>query len=187
MSEALWTHLSSQLLPAAYGREEPPARGQAAVLVAITCEAGEPSLILTRRAAHLQHHPGEIAFAGGMWESEDRNLAQTALREAFEEIGLAPDVVRLLGRMPAFQTKRGVNVTPVVGLVTEPVQLAPDPAELDLIFQVPLSQLRPECAVRRDSFQRGETRVSVPVFESQGQTIWGLTAAIIAYLTSLIC
>ncbi|WP_083915381.1 NUDIX hydrolase [Gilvimarinus chinensis] len=187
MSEALWSHLSSQLLPAAFGRTEPPARGEAAVLVAIDTTAGEPELILTRRAQHLQHHPGEIAFAGGMWEAEDKNLAHTALREAFEETGLASDAVRLLGRMPAFQTRRGVRVTPVVGLVCEPVRLTPDPAELDLIFHVPLRQLQPECAVRHDTFARGATTVTVPVFESQGHTIWGLTAAIIAYLSSLIC
>ncbi|MCP8898049.1 CoA pyrophosphatase [Gilvimarinus xylanilyticus] len=187
MSDSWCTHLSSQLLPAQVARREAPARGQAAVLVPILFVADQPHVILTRRAAHLQHHPGEIAFPGGMWESDDINLAQTALRESFEETGMPSDAVQLLGRMKPFSTRRGVSVTPVVGVVHGTPRLTPDPAELDLIFQVPLAQLTPEAAARYDTFDYAEGRVRVPVFESQGHTIWGLTAAIIANLNSLIC
>jgi 8-oxo-dGTP pyrophosphatase MutT (NUDIX family) len=80
-------------------------------------------LILTKRAEHLKHHPGQISFPGGRYESDDLNLHTTALRETHEEIGIAPDNVTLLGRLALQKTTSQYQVTPFVGLVTSNKQV----------------------------------------------------------------
>ncbi|MDO6747054.1 CoA pyrophosphatase [Gilvimarinus sp. 1_MG-2023] len=178
MSESAWLGLSSQLLPADNQLSAERYKGQAAVLLALSGPPDNPHIILTRRAAHLAQHPSEIAFPGGKWERQDANLVQTALRESFEEVGLAPDQVDVLGCYPQFQTLKGVVVTPVIGVIPCDVHLVPDPAELDLIFTMPLRLLESNQAAAWRSVQQRGKNYRIPVFEYQQHTIWGLTAAI---------
>ena len=110
----------------------------AAVLIAIT-EVGE--VILTKRAAHLKHHPGQIAFAGGRMDDTDRDLTHTALREAQEEIGLDPSVVSVLGQLPPHETVTSYSVTPIVAMVPAGLKFIPEPGEVDEAFTVPLSHV----------------------------------------------
>lgn len=111
----------------------------AAVLVGVTMASGRPEVILTKRSSHLKHHPGQIAFPGGKQDETDSNLAQTALREAREEIGLPSEIVEVLGEMPVHETVTGFRVTPIVAHIREPFQAIPEAGEVDEVFQVPLS------------------------------------------------
>jgi len=111
----------------------------AAVLVAVTMASGQPEVILTKRSSHLKHHPGQIAFPGGKQDETDTNLAQTALREAREEIGLPSEIVEILGEMPVHETVTGFRVTPIVAHVREAFKVIPEAGEVDEVFQVPLS------------------------------------------------
>ena len=89
------------------------ARTPAAVLVALLARPAEPTVLLTRRSAHLRDHAGQVSLPGGRMEPEDRSPEDTALREAEEEVGLERRRVRLLGRLPYYDTVTGFRVTPV--------------------------------------------------------------------------
>lgn len=151
----------------------------AAVLIAITDSATEPMVVLTKRAENLSTHSGEVSLPGGKWESQDRTLEQTALREAHEEIGLDPRLVEVLGPLPVFQTWRGVNVAPFVGVVPSGLQLTPNPGELDAIFQVPLSFFESDQRIRTDLFERDIGHVWSPAYDFEGYEIWGFTARLL--------
>lgn len=111
---------------------------RAAVLLPIV-DRPEPTLLFTRRAAHLKQHSGQVAFPGGKWEHGDNDLLDTALREAEEEIALPPDRVQLLGRLSDVISLHGIRVTPYVGLIPADLPLVPELGELDAIFEVPLT------------------------------------------------
>lgn len=113
----------------------------AAVLVPIVLRGHEPTVLLTRRTDHLHHHPGQISFPGGRVEAHDESPVDTALRESEEEIGLLREKVELLGCLPQYRTGTGFDVTPVVGLVSPPLELALDAFEVAEAFEVPLSFL----------------------------------------------
>ena len=128
------------LIPAvalAAGRKLRPA----AVLVALWDRDGEVHVILTKRASHLKHHPGQIAFPGGKQEAGDSGPEATALREAQEEIGLAPASVTVLGRLADHETVTGFTVTPILAQITGGFDPLADPEEVEEIFSAPLSHL----------------------------------------------
>ena len=111
---------------------------QAAVLVAVTEDA---QLILTKRAAHLKNHPGQIAFPGGRMDDTDRDLTHTALREAQEEIGLDPSLATILGDLPPHETVTSYAVTPIVATVPSGLSFLPEPGEVEEVFTVPLAHV----------------------------------------------
>jgi 8-oxo-dGTP pyrophosphatase MutT (NUDIX family) len=113
----------------------------AAVLVPIWLPDGSARVILTKRASGLQHHPGQIAFPGGKVDADDDGPEGAALREAWEEIGLPPDNVQILGRLPAHETITAYSVTPVLGLVRAAFVPVPQRDEVDEVFTVPLAHL----------------------------------------------
>ncbi len=154
----------------------------AAVLVAITTDPEEPSVLLTRRADHLKNHSGEVSLPGGKWEPQDSSLEYTALRETQEEIGLSPDLVEVLGPLPVFQTWQGISVVPFVGLVPTELQLTPNLDELDAIFQVPLRFFLQDERVRTDVFERNVGHLWSPAYEFDGFEIWGFTARLLVNL-----
>lgn len=148
----------------------------AAVLIALTDNELAPSVILTRRADHLNNHSGEVALPGGKWEQEDESLLVTALRESQEEIGLAPDLVEVVATLPAAQTWQGVEVTPYVGVVPEQLDLTVNRNELDAIFTVPLQFFLDDVRSRTDIFPRTNGVVWSPAYDFEGFEIWGFTA-----------
>src|SRR3989442_3262384 len=113
----------------------------AAVLVPIVDHPSGLTVIFTKRTSHLKAHSGQVSFPGGRAEPEDPTPEFTALREAEEEIGLAMDRVEVLARLPDYLTRTGFRVTPVVGLLTPPVGLTPDPREVEDVFEGPLAFL----------------------------------------------
>src|SRR5205085_4170833 len=99
----------------------------AAVLILVVNHPGDPTVVFTQRTAHLADHAGQISFPGGRTHADDLTAERTALREAHEEIGLEPDRVELLGRLPEYRTGTGFAVTPVVGWAEPPLLHKPDP------------------------------------------------------------
>jgi 8-oxo-dGTP pyrophosphatase MutT (NUDIX family) len=118
-----------------------PAFRPASVLVPLIERGSALQVILTRRAAALKHHPGQVAFPGGKQEPGDATPLAAALREAEEEIGLAPGAVALLGSFDSHETITRFTVTPFVGLVAPGFVPRPDPAEVEEVFEVPLAFL----------------------------------------------
>ena len=113
----------------------------AAVLVPVIDSASGPRVILTKRSSQLKHHPGQIAFPGGKIDPQDVSPEAAALREADEEIGLARDHVRLLGRLPNHETVTGFSITPVIGVIEGDFITRPEAGEVAEVFDVPLGHL----------------------------------------------
>ena len=110
---------------------------EAGILVLVTKNAQSPSIILTRRAQHMNTHKGQVAFPGGKFDEEDETLQHTALRECHEEIGVASDHIEIIGQLSQVISLHGIRVTPFVGLVDDSVEFTPNLDELDSIFKVP--------------------------------------------------
>lgn len=166
-------------------RPGPPYR-PAAVLVPVLDRAGGATVLLTRRAAHLAHHPGQIAFPGGRVDDGDADARAAALREAREETALDPARVEIIGRLDAYITVTGFRVEPFVGVVTPPVDLRPDPSEVDSLFEVPLDFLmdpanHQEGVRERDGKQR--PFFAIPYGDYY---IWGATAGILINLHAVL-
>lgn len=158
----------------------------AAVLVALVARDDGPSVLLTRRTDHLAHHPGQISFPGGHIEDGDAGAQGAALREAFEEIGLAPERVRVLGRLDDYVTRTGFHVTPIVGWVEPPLALAPDPHEVEEVFEVPLAFfLDPANHQRHQRPYEGRSRqfYAMPYGDYY---IWGATAGMLVNLYQVL-
>tara|TARA_R110002110_G_scaffold103598_8_gene261789 strand:- start:10659 stop:11249 length:591 start_codon:yes stop_codon:yes gene_type:complete len=159
----------------------PPARKlcPAAVLIAVCDAPGGARVILTKRSSRLKHHPGQIALPGGKIDTGDGGPEAAALREAQEEVGLAPSSVRVLGRLPAHETVTGYSVTPVLGHVRDVFFPIPEEGEVEEIFMVPLDFLMTPAHYRVEKrLWRGDWRryYAVPFGPYY---IWGATARIL--------
>ncbi len=155
----------------------------AAVLVPIV-PAPEPVVLLTRRSALLRHHSGQVSFPGGGLDPTDRNPAETALREAQEEIGLDPATVSLLGRLPVQWTHASnFLITPVVGVLSTEARWLASPDEVDIIFGMPLQQLLDPDAPR---LIEGGLRNGSWSWPHPDHDIWGATAAILLRLARVL-
>ena len=119
----------------------PPQLRGAAVLIAVREGRTGPEVILTKRSSRLKHHPGQIAFPGGKVEEGDADLEATALREAWEEIGLPPSRVEILGRLSGHETVTNYQMTPILGLVRDDFAPVADASEVEEVFSVPLSHV----------------------------------------------
>ena len=160
-------------------------RAEAGVICLLTDEP-EPQVILTQRGGQLSTHAGEVAFPGGKRDPEDESLLATALREAYEEVGVEPDQVQLLGELSQIYSLHKLAVSPFVGVVSSDVELRPNPGEIAAIFKTPLSFLMDQENARMDKFAMvdGRTRF-VPSWQYQQYEIWGLTAWVLAELLNV--
>ncbi len=155
----------------------------AAVLVPIV-HGAEPGVLLTLRTSHLKAHAGQVAFPGGRIEPDDASPEAAALREAEEEIGLAPGHVELAGRLPDYVTGTGFLITPVLALLPDGLRLTPSPDEVAEIFTLPLATLLDPAAPERRTRQfRGRER-QFWVWPHERHYIWGATAAILVHLAA---
>jgi 8-oxo-dGTP pyrophosphatase MutT (NUDIX family) len=153
----------------------------AAVLIPVVARA-EPMVLLTQRTAHLKDHAGQISFPGGKIDKSDASPLAAALREADEEIGLAPQLVEPLGYLDLYLTTFGYRIVPTVARVAPDFSLTLNRDEVDDAFEVPLSFLMsPENHQRKSRDWNGLTRhfYEMPYGE---RYIWGATAGILRNL-----
>jgi len=154
---------------------------RAAVLVPLFLKDGCLHVLLIKRAEDLLHHPGEIAFPGGIIEPSDQTPQEAALREAFEEVGLDPKQVELLGKLDEVLTTTNFIITPFVGIIPYPYHFKIDGKETKGLLMLPLKEFRKEKATPL-SFQ-GRTFLSYKIGEG---VVWGATAKILSELVELL-
>jgi 8-oxo-dGTP pyrophosphatase MutT (NUDIX family) len=165
------------------GVEKIKALTPAAVLFTLVHRPEGYQVLLTRRAEHLRDHPGQISFPGGRMEAEDASPRHAALREAEEEIGLSPDLPRVLGYLPTYRTGTGFQVYPVVALLEPPFALRLDHFEVAEVFEAPLDFLLDPANHRRESlFYQGAWR-EYTAMSYGDHYIWGATAGMIVSLS----
>lgn len=151
----------------------------AAVLVPVIDDGDEARVIFTQRTKTLRNHSGQISFPGGGIDAQDRSPEEAALRETEEEIGMSRRFVETVGRMPDYISGTGFRIKPVLAVVRRGFTLTPNPAEVDEVFEVPLSFLmNPANHSRGSRMFQGRERFfyEMPYGERH---IWGITAGIV--------
>ena len=169
-----------------YGAElpktNPTSKGkQAAVLVPLILDKNKWSVLFTRRSESVNNHKGQVSFPGGAIEYSDESPITTALREAYEEIGLKPEQIHVLGAMPPHESVTSYTIFPVVAQVEWPFVLQINPLEVSRVFTIPLDWL-----IRRENFQIRDwlspfgIRQGVVFYRPyDGEQLWGISACIL--------
>jgi 8-oxo-dGTP pyrophosphatase MutT (NUDIX family) len=166
---------------------EDPAQKLAGVLVPLYEEGGELLMLLTKRTDHVATHKGQISFPGGAVEPQDRDALHAALRETWEEVGIPPADVDLLGRLDDVCTVvSGFVVRPFVGHVSHPHELRIAPEEIGEVVRVPLSFFSDDRNLRQGWRERGGERQVIHFYEYGSHVIWGATARIVHGLVELV-
>lgn len=173
------------LLPGDLVEDESPRPSPAAVLVAIT-RREEPGVLLTVRRDNLRTHAGQVAFPGGRIDPGDPGPEGAALREAEEELGLAPANVEIWGRADPYRTVTGFAVTPVVGSVPPDLPLFPHEREVADWFEAPLAFILDPANQRPVEAEFQGRRRTYYQIDWNGRRIWGATAAMLVNLTRRI-
>lgn len=171
-----------------YFRETSPEMTPAAALLLLYPHEGRWHLPLTVRGSSLRHHTGQIALPGGRVDPGE-SVEQTALREALEEVAIAPASVDLLGAL----TPVGIPVSrfllhPLVGVSSERPAFVPAAGEVDRVIEVPLADLRSPDIVRWEERTRSRTPelMDVPYYAIAGECVWGATAMVLAEFLDLL-
>ena len=185
--EAVPRQLLTCLDTAPDGRDRPQMKNGrdddrlAAVLVPLIWRDSDWQILLTKRAAHLSHHAGQISFPGGALDASDKGLVDTALREAHEEISLTPLSVKVMGSLLPVRSPAGFIVQPIVGIIGGDIfdDLRPDPAEVDSIFTLPLAHIGEPDNFSLIPRQTDGRDNSYWVVSHPEHYIWGLSARVL--------
>ncbi len=154
----------------------------AGVLIPVIERETSLNVLLTRRAAELKHHAGQISFPGGRMEQHDKDIQATALRETHEEVGIPPDKVSVIGYLEPMPTVTGYAVTPIIGVIERLDTLNIDHNEVELAFEVPLAFLLDKHNARAGTRDFRGRKVTIIEFVYGQHRIWGATAYMLVVL-----
>jgi 8-oxo-dGTP pyrophosphatase MutT (NUDIX family) len=159
----------------------------AAVLLPIT-DRGGPHVLFTKKSDAVPHHKGQFSFPGGICEERDASRVETALREAWEEVGIPAEAVEVLGLLDDTATRATPFViTPVVGIIRGALDFKPDGREIERVIEVPLDLLRDPTIFRTEIWERGGEPHPVHFYQvSVEDVVWGATARILKQFLELV-
>jgi len=155
---------------------------EASVLVPMFERGGEPWILFTKRPSTLRSHAGQISFPGGGRDPSDETPLHTALRESWEEVGIPPESVDVLGMLDESPTVTQYRIQPFVGVIPGDLDYRPSAEEIDLLIEVPLAHLLRPQASRREIWKHGGDEHVVYFFDYGPHVIWGATARILVDL-----
>jgi len=174
---------------------------RSSVLIPLCTVGGVPSLMFNVRSNKLRSHRGEVCFPGGRrnknsdFEDGLEPIERAALREAYEEIGLNPNDVEIIGRTPGTpdRTMKSLNCG-VVGFIGEfnNLEFKKNDAEVEKIFTVPIEVLIDQSVFRKTYFRFGDNKspspwdYSLPVYLTRPQRVWGFTAMYTNFILSIL-
>jgi 8-oxo-dGTP pyrophosphatase MutT (NUDIX family) len=159
----------------------------AGVLVPLQYHDDGWHVIVNVRSNDVGLHKGEISFPGGKLEPEDEDMTACALRETWEEMGIRPEHVDVLGSMDARLTRTNFLVWPTLGVVPHPYDFRPDAREVAEVVELPLGRLLDGSAVRHEArLERDGTMVRRVSYAHEGHLVFGATAWILSDLLEII-
>lgn len=156
----------------------------AGVLMALHIKDGEICVALTKRSEEVEHHKGEISFPGGVRDQADGTILDTALRETYEEIGVDPGHVEILGRLDHVSTRTGFAITPFVGLIRSDYLFRINETEVAEILNIPIELLLEPSNRREESSDETSDRQYSYFYGNH--VVWGATARILTQLLRLL-
>jgi 8-oxo-dGTP pyrophosphatase MutT (NUDIX family) len=161
---------------------------RAAVLVPLYERDADTLVLFTRRSEMVEHHKGQISFPGGAYDHTDRDLKHTAVRETWEEIGVAMDHVEVIGQLDEMITISNFLVRPYVGRITQPGPYPFVHSEIEVaeILEVPLTHLRNDTNVESEVRSYQGREVMAYSYRWNEQIIWGATARILTQFLDLL-
>jgi 8-oxo-dGTP pyrophosphatase MutT (NUDIX family) len=172
---------------ASHAPQRAPELGRpAAVLVPLFERDGRLFVLLTRRTTDLSSHAGQISFPGGKRDPGDADARATALREAYEEIGLPPLQVEVIGELddcPTFVTN--FVITPIVGVIPDRYPLVTSVREIAAVIEVPVDDFLVPGALKTESHERDGQPYMLMYYSVAGEVVWGATARILTQLFTL--
>jgi len=159
---------------------------QAGVLLPISYESSGLSVVLTRRSLRVAQHKDEMCFPGGVKEPSDIDIQRTALREAFEELGIIPDDVKIVGQLHPVSTNSGFQIWPVVGYIPSCYRFQINSDEVSEVIEVPLSAFRSEGGFRQEAVLEDGSLRKRYSFVYGGRVIHGATARILGRFMRMV-
>lgn len=165
----------------------PPARRAATLLLLYPATDGELTIPLTVRQAALRRHAGEISLPGGAVDAADPSLESAALREAWEEIGVAPASVQVLGALDdVWIPVSNYELRPFVAASAQRPTLVPHSGEVAAILELPLRVLAGELALTEELIEGRGWRLRAGVYRFEEHRIWGATARVLAMFVAVL-
>jgi 8-oxo-dGTP pyrophosphatase MutT (NUDIX family) len=159
----------------------------AAVLLLLYPRAGDLCILLTRRTEIVEHHKGQICLPGGAVHAADPDLAATALRETYEEVGVDPNAVEIIGRLNDLRTVSDFRITPFVGVMQQtPTVFLPNPIEVAELLEVPLAHLNDPANALDERSERGGRVRGWTAYTFGEHRIWGATARMLNEFLDLL-
>lgn len=162
----------------------------AAALLLLYRHRNEWHIPLTVRGSRLRHHTGQVSLPGGRLDHPGESVEAAALREAYEEIGITPSAVDILGRLTPLPVVVSAHLLqPVVGTIAERPTFALAAHEVERLIEVPVTRLLQHDAVAWEERVRSlppSGLMNVPYFEIDGARVWGATAMVLAEFIALI-
>jgi 8-oxo-dGTP pyrophosphatase MutT (NUDIX family) len=158
----------------------------AAVLIPIYKKDGDYYVLLTKRTEELEYHKGQICFPGGSHHEEDGNLQDTALRETYEEVGIRPEDVEILGELDSMGTlTSNFLITPYVGIIPYPYKFTLSQHEIDELIEVPFTALADDSNYWEEERTAEGVTGKASFYRYKDKVIWGATAKILKQLVDL--
>jgi 8-oxo-dGTP pyrophosphatase MutT (NUDIX family) len=164
-----------------------PDRKESAILVPLYVKDSELYILFTKRSFDVAHHKGQISFPGGARSEEDNGPQDTALRESWEEIGLEPSGVEIMGELDDVLTATSnYLIHPYVGLIPHPYKFTANPNEILELIEVPVKSLLDRRNYREEDGEDSWGVARAYLYKYKGKVIWGATAMILKQLLDTI-
>jgi 8-oxo-dGTP pyrophosphatase MutT (NUDIX family) len=163
-----------------------PSLTPAGVMLLMYPEGGELRILLNKRSESVEDHKGEIAFPGGRKDEADRTLLDTALRETYEEMGVRPQDVDVLGELDDVPTNSNYLINAYVGTIPPSYPFQPNEREVAEVLEIPVAELRDSGNLRDEVRIVDGGLVSRPSYAYRGHLIYGATARVLAQFLGLL-
>ena len=163
-----------------------PSLTPAAVMLLLYPKDGEFCVLLNKRSDHVEHHKGEISFPGGRKDEADETLLHTALRETYEEMGIRPEDVEVLGEVDDMPTSSQFLISTTVATIPYPYLFKPNKQEVAEVLEVPISALMDEDNARDEVRITDGQLLNSPSYAYQGHLVFGATARVLKRFLELI-